>query len=626
MPEIKDRTGLVEFDFVITKASFDPTTGKRRFRAVASDTEKDSYQEKMSLELFNDFIDRAARKEQPPEKYRSNFWQGGMPYLSVAHYFDLEGKGAAGTVTELFVHDGKLKAKGEFYDTPIGIAAFNAIKKSLGDNPFAEEDSQKKIRISIAFLDYGHQHANYPPFYRKAGTNVPCPYCERRIGDVQYLRGLLIHLALTRVPVNERTDITGVEVSKSMGKIRTREDDAASIVGEELASELEKESRLVGKSETVDDMVVVKSDEPEVAPVAEVVEDSKKKKDEKPVDPEEAGETAPDNEKDEAISKRPDANPKEGEKKYGDVTYADETNKKYPIDTEEHIRAAWNYINKEGNASKYSPEEVKAIKAKIVSAWKKKIDPAGPPSAEEKKSETAFEKLESKLDELIVLMSKPKGLPEKPAPAADTGMTDLTAEQEDADEEAMDAANMPSQANPGMSDQSNADMKKYMQYMKEHPALMKSMMGFMDAFNAALQQGHRGEEMLRQIQQPYTELGEAIKSCVDEMSKKTPKDMATPVANSLTVEDIRKAMQEALTPLSEKVGILEANLSALKQASSIPQPSAAAVPVQAPHRALSALDMPAEVRSNLQNPIQNDPSKPMSLKAIARRSAGLEPV
>src|SRR5665647_1906061 len=96
---------LVEFDFVITKASFDPITGKRRFRAVASDIEKDSYQESMSMELFSDFIDRATKKEQPPEHFKSTFWNGGMPYLSVAHYFDLEGKGAAGVITELFVHD-----------------------------------------------------------------------------------------------------------------------------------------------------------------------------------------------------------------------------------------------------------------------------------------------------------------------------------------------------------------------------------------------------------------------------------------------------------------------------------------------------------------------------------------
>lgn len=69
-------------------------------------------------------------------------------------------------------------------------------------------------------------------------------------------------------------------------------------------------------------------------------------------------------------------------KEYGDVTYADPTNKKYPIDTAEHIRAAWSYINQEQNAAKYSSEDAAAIKRKIVAAWKKTIDEAGPPAAE----------------------------------------------------------------------------------------------------------------------------------------------------------------------------------------------------------------------------------------------------
>jgi len=87
------------------------------------------------------------------------------------------------------------------------------------------------------------------------------------------------------------------------------------------------------------------------------------------------------------VDEREDVNPKEGKQKYGDVKFADEKNKKYPIDTEEHIRAAWNYINKPKNAEKYNPEDVKSIKSHIVSAWKNKIDKDGPPSADTKKGE-----------------------------------------------------------------------------------------------------------------------------------------------------------------------------------------------------------------------------------------------
>lgn len=81
------------------------------------------------------------------------------------------------------------------------------------------------------------------------------------------------------------------------------------------------------------------------------------------------------------IPVRKDVSPKEGINEYGKVPFADPVNKKYPIDTEEHIRAAWNYIHKAENAAKYDGPALAAVKARIVSAWKSKIDKAGPPSA-----------------------------------------------------------------------------------------------------------------------------------------------------------------------------------------------------------------------------------------------------
>ncbi|GAB3702903.1 hypothetical protein GCM10027592_32790 [Spirosoma flavus] len=71
------------------------------------------------------------------------------------------------------------------------------------------------------------------------------------------------------------------------------------------------------------------------------------------------------------IDQRDDVNPSEGEHKYGDVTFADQTNKKYPIDTPEHVRAAWSYINHKDNASKYDRDEVATIKERIKKAAKK---------------------------------------------------------------------------------------------------------------------------------------------------------------------------------------------------------------------------------------------------------------
>jgi HK97 family phage major capsid protein/HK97 family phage prohead protease len=64
------------------------------------------------------------------------------------------------------------------------------------------------------------------------------------------------------------------------------------------------------------------------------------------------------------------------QKPYGDVTYADpgyqaDGKKRYPLDTEEHCKAAWSYINQADNAAKYSSEHLAAIKGRIKAAGKK---------------------------------------------------------------------------------------------------------------------------------------------------------------------------------------------------------------------------------------------------------------
>ena len=71
------------------------------------------------------------------------------------------------------------------------------------------------------------------------------------------------------------------------------------------------------------------------------------------------------------IDKREDVNPATGEEKYGDVEFADTTNNKYPIDTPEHVRAAWSYINQKDNAAKYDRDEVETIKSRIRRAAEK---------------------------------------------------------------------------------------------------------------------------------------------------------------------------------------------------------------------------------------------------------------
>jgi hypothetical protein len=55
-------------------------------------------------------------------------------------------------------------------------------------------------------------------------------------------------------------------------------------------------------------------------------------------------------------------------KPYGDVKYADPKNGKYPIDTKEHVKAAWDYINMPKNQKEFSAEELAQIKSRIKSA------------------------------------------------------------------------------------------------------------------------------------------------------------------------------------------------------------------------------------------------------------------
>lgn len=250
---------LSEFSLRIDRASYDKATNERRVRAVASDTDEDNRKDSMSLELFNDFIDRIKKNEPVPEEFQSEFWKSGEPYFSVSHYPDGNGKTVPGVIDATYV-DGKfLKSKGKFFDTPLGRKCFEAVCADLyGEN---KSSTDNKVRISIAFLDYMHKHkSNDYVFDRQKNPDTICPECllEMLKGESQgkiFLKGHLIHEALTRVPVNTRTSM---EVDKSMAdKVLTRKDDATSIVGEELAEELEKEAEVIGKSEAL----VIRSDE-----------------------------------------------------------------------------------------------------------------------------------------------------------------------------------------------------------------------------------------------------------------------------------------------------------------------------------------------------------------------------
>ena len=235
-----------EFSFHIYRASLDKSTQEMRWFATASDIDDDSYDDNMTLELYADFLDRIKSKELPPERHRSEFWSGGMPYISVSHYLDLDGEGVPGDIESVFV-DGKcLKSKGTFANTVLGKSCFDAVLNDL----YAEEKSHSdKVRISIAFVDWAHRHkSNGFDFVRESLEDI-CLECIRELitgksEGKEFLKGHLIHLALTRVPVNERTNM---EVRSMV----TQKEDAASIVGDELAEEINKKAGEVGKADLV---------------------------------------------------------------------------------------------------------------------------------------------------------------------------------------------------------------------------------------------------------------------------------------------------------------------------------------------------------------------------------------
>lgn len=363
-----------EFSMAIAKANV--KDGVMRWRSVNSDVEEDYFGERMSRELFLDFIQHIEEGEDIPEPFKSVIcekdWCGGMPYISIAHYKSGEGKkNVPGEPSNIYLDGKALKSTGILYDTPLGRAVFKSLQKDL------VEKRDDKIRISIGFLDMEHSHGNVYTFTRKSLTDK-CPLCAKGVGDKIYKKGYLVHLALTRVPVNPRTDL---EVERAM---TTKREDAESIIeDEEVLKGLDLKSQAVEE-----EVIVIKSeDKDEMEDCEEGDEECKKKMAEKKaemhksaVEPEPVAEPELVEE-----AQRKDVSPadkKRAEKEYGDVSYADEQNKKYPIDTEEHIRAAWNYIHQERNAAKYGDHGA-AIKRKILAAWKRVVG-GEPLSAEEK--------------------------------------------------------------------------------------------------------------------------------------------------------------------------------------------------------------------------------------------------
>jgi len=57
--------------------------------------------------------------------------------------------------------------------------------------------------------------------------------------------------------------------------------------------------------------------------------------------------------------------------RYADPGYQADGKKRYPIDTEAHVRAALSYINKGSNASRYSSGNLSKVRSAIYAAAKR---------------------------------------------------------------------------------------------------------------------------------------------------------------------------------------------------------------------------------------------------------------
>lgn len=240
---------LVEIPLIITKASLHDD-GTMRWCATVSDTQPDRTGERTSLSLFQDWIERVEKSKGveflPPPR---------VPFLGVSHYPSFDGDGEAGRTEKMYIDGRQFKVSGVFLDTPLGKTVFEAVRGEL-ETVKKGGTIDQPIRISAAWWDLEHSHGKFV-FTRQSLTEA-CPMCAEGTRNKAYLKGQPDHWASTRVPINPRTGL-GLE-EKSMV---TRRDDAASIVGDELADELEeKGKKLTGKSEAEEaPAMVVKADE-----------------------------------------------------------------------------------------------------------------------------------------------------------------------------------------------------------------------------------------------------------------------------------------------------------------------------------------------------------------------------
>ena len=197
--------------------------GVMHFETTASDDQWDTDDERLTIELFEDFIWREKEKKaKVGEEYIP-------PYLSISHF-----RMPVGDVNEQWIQGSRFKTRGIFYDDKFGRALFKAIVKEQASG----EEVENPIKISIGFWPHEAREED---------------------GKIAYTKGEFDHEASTRVPINVRATFDEV-IEKSM---LTKKEDAASIIGEELAIEMDDDERSRMEKGDLEDGMVIKAEDEE---------------------------------------------------------------------------------------------------------------------------------------------------------------------------------------------------------------------------------------------------------------------------------------------------------------------------------------------------------------------------
>ena len=200
-------TKIYQLPFIALTIKAELNKGVREWVSSASTTTPDSLQERTSLMLFQDWIARI--KSNVTENFLPN---PKLPYLSIAHYPDLQGFGVAGVTDAMqikSVGDGDFEfvVRGVWDDGSMGRASYEAVLNDmLKIEKGSYDDDFQPIRISAAWWDIEHSHGDY--VFKRSSLGQQCPVCKAGLTkNKQYMKGQAEHWALTRIPIHKQTSI-----------------------------------------------------------------------------------------------------------------------------------------------------------------------------------------------------------------------------------------------------------------------------------------------------------------------------------------------------------------------------------------------------------------------------------